>query len=52
MIGELTSMTRREQALLAKQFSWQYRSRADSFLALSIFTAILFCVLLGGATIG
>ena len=45
-------MTRRDQALLDKQFRWLDRSRADKLLVLSIFTTILFCVLLGGATLG
>ena len=45
-------MTPRDQALLDKQFRWLARSRADQLLALSVFTTILFCVLLGGATIG
>ena len=45
-------MTRHDQALLDKQFRWLDRSRADKFLALSIFTTILFCVLLGGTSIG
>jgi hypothetical protein len=45
-------MTRRDQALLDKQFRWLARSRANQLLALSVFTTILFCVLLGGATIG
>ncbi len=45
-------MTRRDQALLDKQFRWLGRSPADALLALSIFTTILFCVLLGGASIG
>ncbi len=45
-------MTRRDQALLDKQFRWLDHSRADRLLAFSIFTTILFCILLGGASIG
>jgi hypothetical protein len=45
-------MTGRDQELLDKQFRWLDRSRADKLLALSIFTSILFCVLLGGVSIG
>jgi hypothetical protein len=45
-------MTRRDQALLDKQFRWLHGSRADNLLVLSILTTVLFCVLLGGATIG
>jgi hypothetical protein len=44
-------MTRRDQALLDKQFRWLNRMPADKLLALSVFTTILFCVLLGGASI-
>jgi len=45
-------MTRRDLALLDKQFRRLDRSRVDQLLVLSVFTTILFCVLLGGATIG
>ena len=51
-ITELTSMTRRDQALLDKQLRWLDHSPAYKVLALSVLTTILFCVLLGGATIG
>jgi hypothetical protein len=45
-------MTQRDQELLAKQLRCINRSPADGFLALSLFTTILFCVLLVGTTIG
>ena len=44
-------MTRRDQALLDKQFRWLDQSRADSLLALSLLTTILFCVFFAGASI-
>jgi hypothetical protein len=40
-------MTRRDQELLDKQFSWLNRSAENGRLALSVFTTILLCVFLG-----
>jgi hypothetical protein len=45
-------MERRDHALLNKQFGRLDQSRAEALLALSILTTILFCVLLGGVSIG
>lgn len=45
-------MTRRDQELLDRQLRWLDRSPPDGFLALSVFTAILVCVLLGSGVIG
>ncbi len=44
-------MTRRDQELLDKQFWWLNRSSAKAFLALSIVSAIIICLLLGTAGI-
>jgi len=44
-------MTRHDQELLAKQMRMSC-PHADGLLALSLFTTILFCVLLAGTTIG
>jgi hypothetical protein len=44
-------MTRRDQDLLDKQFRWLDHSPADGLLALSVFTAILLCILLSSASI-
>ena len=51
MIRGLTSMTRRDRALLDRQFRWLEQSRADNILALCILTTILFCVFFVGASI-
>ena len=54
-LGAVTSirgrpaMTRRDQELLDKQFRWRARPPANAILPLSIFTAVLLCVFLGGA---
>ena len=44
-------MTRRDQALLDKQFRWLDQSRANNILALCILTTIFFCVFFAGASI-
>jgi hypothetical protein len=44
-------MTRRDQELLDKQFGWLNRSSAKAFLALSVASAIIVCLLLASAGI-
>jgi hypothetical protein len=44
-------MTRRDQELLDKQFSWLNRSSAEAFVAVSVASAIIIFLLVTSASI-